>query len=146
MKKKLKWIVIGLLAVVLVATLGGFIYFKYFFTIPIPLFEAGPTKEVNLAGWTKLEKGMTRQQVANLLGEASWKSGPGTIALDGAKATMPETWQYNWTAGLSFFGEVHPKAYVVWFGNTGKLVSWREPVETNGIEIPEARTTPRTVP
>jgi hypothetical protein len=138
MKRKLKWLLFALVALIVVAALGGFIYFKYFFTLD--LFKEGPTTEVNLAGWQKLEKGMTKPQVVNLLGDSSVKYGPGTYTLGGATNTTPETWEYNWTVGFSWLGEVHPKAYVVYFGDDGKLALWREPLETNTTEKTDSRS------
>ena len=124
MKKKTKWIVGGIIGTILAVLLVGFIYFYYFFTIN--LFEEGPTKDVNLSGWEKLERGMTKAQVTHLLGASASKFGLGLVSNECSEA---ETWQYNWKIGLSIWGEVHPKSYIVRFGSDGRLASWREPLE-----------------
>jgi hypothetical protein len=144
MKRKWKRILIVFGTLVLIVLVGGFIYLKYFFTLH--LFEDGPTKNANLSGWTKLEEGMTKDQVISLLGDSWAKSGPGSFTLGGTTNTTPERWEYNWKIGLGLFGQVHPKAYVVYFDQDGKLSSWREPIETNEDQNTESRTTPRTVP
>ncbi|MBI2438194.1 MAG: outer membrane protein assembly factor BamE [Lentisphaerae bacterium] len=139
MKKKTKWILGSMAGIVLFACLAGFIYFKYFFAIH--LFEEGPTTKVTLSGWSKLEKGMTREQVISLLGDSSVKWGPGSFSIGGDEYKTNERWEYNWTIGFSLFGQVHPKAYVVYFDDEDRLASWQEPEETNEIANAESRTT-----
>jgi len=138
MKTKTKRISIALIVLLVLAMLGGFVYFEYFFTLH--LFDDGPTNKVNVAGWSKLEEGMSQQQVIEILGEARTKHGPGTSTFGDITNAIPETWEYNWRVGLSLFGEVHPKAYVVYFDGQGKLASWRAPIETNEAQKMESRT------
>jgi hypothetical protein len=104
---------------------GAAVYYRYFFLRD--MFREGPTKKVNLAGWQKLEVGMTKQQVISLLGNAASKNGPGTMTMNGETTYDPEFWEYNWTAGLTLFPHPHPKSYHVSFGKEGKLASWGEP-------------------
>ncbi|GAG95824.1 unnamed protein product, partial [marine sediment metagenome] len=40
-----------------------------------------------------------------------------------------EIWEYNWTVGISWWGEVHPKSYIVRFESDDTLASWREPLK-----------------
>ena len=129
MKKKIKWILGCILGAILIFCLVVFIYFRFFFTLD--LFEEGPTKKVNLSGWEKLERGMTKAQVAALLGDSVSTFGPGQGTIGGTKISVAETWQYNWKVGISIWGEVHPKSYIVQFGPDGRLASWREPLEEN---------------
>lgn len=95
------------------------------------MFREGPTTKVNLAGWHKLEVGMTKQQVTSLLGNAASKSGPGTTTMSGKTTYNHEFWEYNWTSGITIFPHPHPKSYHVYFDRHGKLASWGEP-ETTG--------------
>jgi hypothetical protein len=146
MKKKTKWILGSIFSAVVLICLAGFIYFQFFFTLDLDLFEEGPTKQVNLEGWAKLKEGMTREQVIDLLGDSSTKWGPGTFTIGDDEYATSERWEYNWTIGFSLFGGVHPKAYVVYFDENGHLASWREPLETNKYESKASRTTDSTVP
>ena len=83
---------------------------------------------------------MSKEKVAELLGEADCRFGPGTRSIDdGPKFTTPETWEYNWTVGLSIFGETHPKSYIVQFDSDSKLSYWREPKEEENKKNPEQR-------
>ena len=135
MKTKTKWI-LGLSASLpLVIGLAGFMYFNYFFAFDIDFFNEGPTTEVNLAGWQHLEKGMTKPQTIALLGDAPSKSGPSRTVSGGETNTTQEVWAYNWTIGLFSCGEVHPRAYAVYFDEEEKVASWREPLEKE--ETPE---------
>jgi len=133
MKKRTKWILGTSASLVVLLCVAGFIYFQFFFTIDMSgdwhLFEEGPVNKVNLAGWKKLEKGMSKEEVANLLGEYGSSFNMEGTSISGKKFTMSEIWEYNWSIGLPLFGEAHLKAYIVRFGPDGKLASWREPVE-----------------
>ncbi|MCK5114140.1 MAG: hypothetical protein KAR11_05185 [Phycisphaerae bacterium] len=133
MKKRTKWILGTGASIVVLFCVAGFIYYQFFFTLDIDLgdmhlFEEGPTEKVNLNGWEKLEKGMTKKEVSDLLGEPGSSFGIGGKTIDGNEP-MSETWEYNWTVGLSLFGNAHPRAYVVRFGPDGKLALWREPID-----------------
>jgi len=126
MKKKTKWILGGVALLVVFVSLAGLIYVRFFFEFN---FGEGPAKRVNLAGWAKLEKGMTRKQVIHLLGDSHNKAGASTFTIGDDEFETSERWEYNWTVGIPLFGEVHPKAYVVYFDVDGKLATWREPIE-----------------
>ena len=58
MKNKAEWIIGGIFSLIIVVCLVAFIYFH--FLSPLDLFKKGPIKKVNLAGWEKLETGMTK--------------------------------------------------------------------------------------
>jgi outer membrane protein assembly factor BamE (lipoprotein component of BamABCDE complex) len=92
-------------------------------------FEPGPIKKVDLAGWQQLEIGMTESQVEEVLGKPDSKLGRSTFTLGGEETTTPQTWEYDWTIGLSLVGNTHPKSYLVRFDSDGKLASWREPID-----------------
>lgn len=144
MKKIVKRTLLGLLVLIMVGSLGAFIYGRYFFTLD--LFKEGPTTKVNRAGWSKLEKGMTKEQVTSLLGPRPAGFGPGTSTLAGRTYIISETWEYNWKSGVSLFGETDPRSYTVCFDEEGKLASWRAPSGKNGTEKTDSRTAPRTLP
>jgi hypothetical protein len=127
MNKKAKWILGGIAFLAVLVFLSGFIYFNFFYHFD--LFKKGLIKKVNLAGWEKLEKGMTKARVVELLGKSDCGFGPDSGSIGDKKFIVPETWEYNWSVGLSLLGEVHPKAYIVRFDSEGKLTSWREPIE-----------------
>ena len=128
MKSKTKWILGGGASALAVVCVAALVYFQFFFHIDLP--EPGPVNSVNLAGWEKLEIGMSRQEVSSLLGEPG--SQRTTKRGEGDDTTVIEGWEYNWTSG--FFGDPHPKAYVVFFDEKGKLTSWREPAEKENPE------------
>ena len=127
MKKRTKWILGTIASLPVLLCIAGFIYFQFFFTIDLDmkgLFDDKPIAKVNLLGWEKLEKGMTKEEVANLLGKSAHQFTRGS-----EDNNASETWEYNWSIGLPIFREFHPKAYIVRFDSDGKLVFWREPVE-----------------
>ena len=131
MKNKKK-LIITIVCSSLLVIIGVVFVFYQFFNPFSGLFDEGPIKKVNLAGWEKLEQGMTKQQVIELLGDSERKSGPSKVTFgegeEKEEISIPERWEYNYTIGISLFGGVHDKAYVVYFDKKGLLDYWREPI------------------
>ena len=101
------------------------------------------------ANWSNLKVGMSKDEVVNLLGESPSKSQPGKIqaspdsnmlqtyiGMTFVKYFIPDLWRdlcyERWHYGEFEMLEnlVFPsdKAYVVYFGSSGKVVSFREPI------------------
>ncbi len=104
-------------------------------------FKKGPIREVNLDGWEQLEQGMSKAAVARLLGAPGNKFRQG-LNLGGTADSLMETWEYNWSAGITLFGIGNPKAYIVVFSPDATLFTWRAPME---LKPPTPRMDP-TVP
>jgi outer membrane protein assembly factor BamE (lipoprotein component of BamABCDE complex) len=124
-----KTVLILVLLCLIVLGGGTVVYVRYFFLQD--MFREGPTKKVNLAGWQKLEVGMTKQQVISLLGDAASKRGPETTTMSDRVTYDPEYWEYNWTSGIPILAHPHPKSYSVYFDKEGRLAGWREPEPTH---------------
>ncbi len=122
MKRKIKFIIFG--AIFLIISISCFKIYTHW--AMKDFFKAGQTTNVRLSDWTKLEKGMTKDQVS-LLGDASIKESLGNKELP-----FPEMWQYNYQK-FTFLGKpkAHDKAYVVYFDNNELLSYWREPIDQN---------------
>jgi len=126
-RKTVLRIALALAAGVCLLLLSAFVYFKFFFKLD--LLKEGPTAQVKVEGWPKLQTGMSKDEVASLLGPSSCKTKVESNDKDGKASITMDFWEYNWTGGLSLIASAHPKAYVVYFDKDGKLSSWREPLE-----------------
>ncbi len=92
------------------------------------LFKSGPVAKANAEDWSKLEKGMSKDDVELLIGKAEHKFAIGNDARIGNKEDSAETWEYDYTDGLNIFGRTSPKSYVVTFDARGTLSFWRKPI------------------
>jgi outer membrane protein assembly factor BamE (lipoprotein component of BamABCDE complex) len=79
--------------------------------------RGGPTKGVDPIAWSQLKVGMSKAEVAALLGNSWAKTKTGVSS---------EWWEYNYQSG--FDGPPSSRAYVVYFDDIGRLVKWREPL------------------
>ena len=78
--------------------------------------------------WDRLKVGMTKTQVADLLGEPSSRYEPRTD--NGKVVIAEERWQYGdnlstLATGAVFPSEAHPRAWVVYFDEKGNVRSFR---------------------
>jgi hypothetical protein len=78
--------------------------------------------------WDRLKVGMTKTQVADLLGEPSSRYEP--RADNGKVVIAEERWQYGdnlstLATGAVFPSEAHPRAWVVYFDEKGNVRSFR---------------------
>jgi hypothetical protein len=95
----------------------------------LDLFGPHSLGKVSPEAWSKLKVGMTKKRVTALLGESGSRSGPTEMEETDVMWT-PEHWEYGWTNGLSLFGP-SSKAHVVYFGEDGRVASFRGPRENS---------------
>ena len=137
MTRRVKVKIIVILAVALLGALAllvsSYIYVKYFWEFNLP--SSHPIRAVNAEGWPKLHSGMTKEEVAALLGESEEK---GTISVlhDGKDLKTGDWWAYNWSSAWGH----SPKAYIVNFDSEGKTSSFTGPAPETPAKEPT--TTP----
>ena len=90
------------------------------------LLHPHPLPAVDQSAWRKLQLGMTKKEVASLIGESISTSN--TITEDGSET---ETWQYGWSEGMlpELLEKPSDRAYLVTFAD-GKIISLREPLNS----------------
>lgn len=104
------------------------------------LFKPRPIVSVEPEAWAKLNVGMSKEAVIQLLGNTPAKFGPLTTEVCYEKTIIPEFWQYNWTDGFTF-GRPSDKAYVVYFDSSNRVSRFRAPLTpsastgTNGFSV-----------
>jgi len=87
----------------------------------------GPATKIDLNRWEQLRVGMTKDQVIELIGDASSKH---KVAVGhdknnvSKKIEQNEFWEYN--SHSSLFGGPHPRAYVIYFDSEGKVSFFRK--------------------
>jgi hypothetical protein len=122
-------------AAALVAILAGtYYYLRWDFSgriahnIAMQVVQGGATTCVNTQAWTHLSIGMSREAVIALLGEAPSKRQRSSKSDGEDEAVKLEYWEYNYASGIGASAPA-PKAYVVYFDQTGKVSGFRPPTE-----------------
>ena len=90
-----------------------------------------PGPAIDPAAWNKMKVGMTRDEVKTLLGEPIGTCAAGAQYKDsdtGEAHIMPEWWEYQWGSGVAM-SRPSEKGYVVFFGESGRVSSFRDPIE-----------------
>lgn len=111
------------------------------------LFGPGPAPEVDVAGWEKMELGLTSREVRQLLGGYGYMVHVGGIQpSDGPSTKVSEVWQYNWHGGGFLLKNIHDAAYVVWFDMSGLVSAFRPPVGSDENHGGQLRSMEDTTP
>ena len=87
----------------------------------------GPIKNVNLGGWEHLQKGMTKKEVIQLIGDSHSKIGPRVLETKETQYKSLEYWEYGWSKGIQDMGSVSDKSYIIYFDQNEQLLSWKAP-------------------
>lgn len=148
MKKKRKiFIVIVSFLIICLLCCGAYYYYacKRFGgqigkEIAQAIMKPHPMREVNEEGWERLEIGMTKEQVIELLGESPFQNTKSRTNYNEYTKDYEyiekgvyklDYWEYNYSYGL-LSPSHHPKAYVVYFDENGKVSGFREPIQESG--------------
>ncbi len=129
MTRRTKMILLSVLSFVLLSGLAAFVYLEFFWKLDLFPPEH-PIKAVKTEGWPKINVGMTKQQVAALLGEAEEQGSLG-ISRGGKKEEPSEWWAYNWSGSLG----PSSRAYVVYFDSQGRVYSFSSPKLESHAEL-----------
>ena len=133
MKKQTIILGSGIMLVVLVA--GGYWYFQKSLgeqigaEIAKRMMEPYALSTVDMQAWTGLTIGMTKEEVIALLGDPPAKNKEERNAEQNytdEELDRLEFWTWNYTYGL-FVPVPHPKAYVVYFDQAGRISGFRAP-------------------
>ncbi len=111
------------------------------------LFGPGRAPEVDLIGWQSMELGLSRHEVAQLLGGSRHSSLWRLIQQSNEEwAKAHEVWQYNWQGGGFPIVKIHESAYVVWFDNSGHVLAFRPPIGSDENRGGQLRSMEETLP
>ena len=96
-------------------------------------------REVDTAAWARVHVGMTQQKVIQILGDA-----PSKRKTDPSQASTKqdldrfEFWEYNYSYGFSA-SVPHPRAYVIYFDQDGKVASLGVPTQETDTAKTDAK-------
>jgi len=124
MKSK-KQLFVSLSLIVLLIISAIFIVYRY--TIASTVFSPHILPSIDSEVWGQLYVGMDKDDVIALFGDSQSKTSPAQGSKSGY--INNEYWEYNWTDGLSGVFGPSLRAYVVYFDDHGKVVSFRKPIK-----------------
>ena len=96
-------------------------------------------REVDTAAWARVQVGMAQQKVIQILGDApsKCKRDPSRESTKQNLARL-EFWEYNYSYGLTS-AVPHPRAYVIYFDQEGKVASLRGPTQETDTAKADAK-------
>ena len=95
------------------------------------LMKGGSAPKPDPKAWQRIRVGLSREEVLAILGQPAIKTKPNSpaTAAPGSNSSH-EWWEYGYSSPVGA-GAVDPRAYALFFDDTGHVTSFQEPSESN---------------